>query len=243
MIEIFETEHYVFHFPRNSLAAQDIRSIAETQEKGYEKICGLLQISFTHKISYWLYDSPQLIGDVFCDGVPCNGLSIVDDSDESIGRRSSLTGLEEDSFAVEPYSVHAVYEEQIKCIGEHEDTHIISAQLCNPKSAFLAEGLAMFMDGKWWGTDNKAWAVKDAQEGTLISTDEAIVLSEDDFYDLEWVKTYPVAGAWTDYIIGAYGVDKYKEFYCSKEYSESAKAVFGRTLRELHQEFVRWLDR
>ena len=35
MIEIFETEHYVFHFPRNSLAAQDIRSIAETQEKGY----------------------------------------------------------------------------------------------------------------------------------------------------------------------------------------------------------------
>ncbi len=85
--------------------------------------------------------------------------------------------------------------------------------------------------------------MKDAQEGTLISTDEAIVLSEDDFYDLEWVKTYPVAGAWTDYIIGAYGIDKYKEFYCSKEYSESAKAVFGRTLRELHQEFVRWLDR
>lgn len=75
MIEIFETEHYVFHFPRNSLAAQDIRSIAETQEKGYEKICGLLQISFMHKISYWLYDSPQLIGDVFCDGISCNGIS------------------------------------------------------------------------------------------------------------------------------------------------------------------------
>ena len=46
----------------------------------------------------------------------------------------------------------------------------------------------MFMDGKWWGTDNKAWAVKDAQEGTLISTDEAIVLSEDDFYDFLCTK-------------------------------------------------------
>ncbi len=40
-----------------------------------------------------------------------------------------------------------------------------------------------------------------------------------------------------------YGIDKYKEFYCCKEYSESAKAVFGRTLKELHQEFVRWLVR
>ena len=51
-----------------------------------------------HKISYWLYDSPQLIGDVFYDGIPCNGISIVDDTDEDIGRHSSLTGLEEDSL-------------------------------------------------------------------------------------------------------------------------------------------------
>lgn len=103
MIEIFETEHYVFHFPRNSLAAQDIRSIAETQEKGYEKICGLLQISFTHKISYWLYDSPQLIGDVFYDGIPCNGLSgggachvhgreMVGDRQQSLGREGCTRG-------------------------------------------------------------------------------------------------------------------------------------------------------
>ena len=242
MLEKYETEHYVFHFPRNSLAAQDISSIAETQEKGYDKICGLLRISYKHKINYWLYDSPQIIGDLFCDGTPCNGLAILDDSDGDIGRRVSLTGSEEDSFVVELNSVHAVYEEQIKCIGEHEDTHIISAQLCNPKSAFLAEGLAMFMDGKWWGTDNRVWAEKDLREGTLILTDTAICLDKDDFYELEWVKTYPIAGAWTEYVINAYGIDKYKQFYCNNDYSRGAKEVFGRTLQEIHQEFIGWLE-
>jgi hypothetical protein len=37
MLERFETEHYVFHFPRNSLAAKDILSIAETQGKDFRE--------------------------------------------------------------------------------------------------------------------------------------------------------------------------------------------------------------
>lgn len=242
MICSFETTHYVFHFLQSSLAAHDIAYISETQESCYEKICGLLNIRYAHKISYWLYDSSQVIGNIFFDGSPCNGVAITTDSDEDIGRMVSLTGRDEDRFVVEPYSVHAVYEERIKCIGEHEDTHVIAAQLYEPESAFLTEGLAMFMDGKWWGTANKSWAKDYSHKEELLSTADVMCLDEDGFYALESSKTYPVAGAWTEYVIGCYGVEKYKEFYCSKDYRKSAEKIFGRTLQEIHEDFVRWLS-
>ena len=49
----------IFHYLENSLAARDIETIAAEQERCYEKICGLLNIQFQRKISYWLYGSPD----------------------------------------------------------------------------------------------------------------------------------------------------------------------------------------
>lgn len=65
MIVVYETEHYVFHFLKNSLAERDILQISEYQEQCYDKICGCLGITYWKKIGYWLYNSAQLIGDIF----------------------------------------------------------------------------------------------------------------------------------------------------------------------------------
>ncbi len=44
MICCHETEHYVFHYLENSIAARDIETIAAEQERCYEKICRLLNM-------------------------------------------------------------------------------------------------------------------------------------------------------------------------------------------------------
>lgn len=241
MILTYKTSHYIFHYLSNSIAEHDITQIAECQEKCFEKICSTLNITYDHKISYWLYNSPKIIGDIFFNCSPCNGLSITSADDEDVGRKVSLSGNSDNEFIVEPYSVHAVYEENIKCIGEHEDTHIISAQLCEPRSAFLCEGLAMFMEGKWWGADNKAWAKYYLVSRELFPTSELICFDEDDFYKGDSSKTYPVAGAWTEYVFERYGVDKYKQFYCAKDYTREAMDIFGASLDQIHESFVPWL--
>ena len=242
MIVTYETEHYIFHFLKNSMAEHDIIEIAEYQEQCHKKICECLGITYQRKIGYWLYDSPQLIGDIFFEGVPCNGLSITNTEGKDIGRIVSLSGNRDDEFMIEPYSVHAVYEENIKCIGEHEDTHVISAQLFEPCSAFLCEGLAMFMDGKWWGIENKIWTKYYQDIGELYQINELINCDEDDFYDLECGKAYPIAGAWTEFMFERYGAEKYLQFYCCNENSQSADTIFGKSLSRIQRDFENWLS-
>ena len=242
MICCYETEHYVFHFLENSLAARDIGTIAAEQEKSYEKICGLLNVRFPRKINYWLYESPDVVGRYFCDGEPCNGLAIDSETGGEIGTVASLSGKDEDRFTVEPFSVHAVYEERIKCIGEHEDTHVIMSQICpEPVSSFLAEGIAMFMDGTWWGRENRLWAREFRENGELIDTAEVICIDQDQFYDMESAKTYPVGGAWTEFIAERFGMDKFLRLYCSENPDRDAKEIFGKSLSELHEMFAEWL--
>lgn len=242
MICCHETEHYVFHYLENSLAARDIETIAAEQERCYEKICRLLNIQYQRKISYWLYGSPDVIGGYFWDGEPCNGLAFDSETGDDIGTVVSLSGKDEDRFTVEPFSVHAVYEERIKCLGEHEDTHIIMSQLCpEPESMFLVEGIAMFMDGKWWGRENRLWAQEYRKNGELINTAEVICMDEDQFYDLESAKTYPVGGAYTEFIAERFGMDKFLKLYCSGNPDRDAEEIIGKSLSELHELFAEWL--
>ena len=146
MIKAVESEHYIFHFLEGSLAERDIEKIAAEQERCFAKICSFLEVEYPRKISYWLYDSPQVIGDIFWDGEWCCGLSLTDANSSDVGRQVSLSGDSDNLFTVPPYSVHAAYEENAKCTGEHEDTHVIATMLCEPKADFLSEGLELFVD-------------------------------------------------------------------------------------------------
>lgn len=49
----FETENYIFHFEENSLAARDIKKIAEYQEKCYKYLCSVLKVNPNFKIQFF----------------------------------------------------------------------------------------------------------------------------------------------------------------------------------------------
>ena len=134
--ETFISAHYIFHYAAGSAAEKDILFIAKEQEKCFSKICRTLEIDYIEKINYYLTDSPLEIGRVIWDeDAPCNGCALC-------GRNK----------------IYATYNDDIKCIGSHEDTHLISFLINFPESDFLVEGLAMYMDGSWCGVPNEDWA-------------------------------------------------------------------------------------
>jgi len=242
MLAQYETEHYVFNYIKGSLAEKDILEISCTQEKCFDKICSILKIVYPRKISYWFYSSPEVLGGYLCDGNSCNGLSITDDVCDDIGTKISLDGSEENSFIVPPYSIHAVYEERIKCIGEHEDTHVIAAQINEPSSDFLCEGLAMFMDGKWWGEPNKYWVKQFCQENICPKPSELIDISEDKFWSIETRISYPLAGAWVDFFINEFGIDVFWNVYSqNSEYIKIIERETGKAIEQIDAKFFEWM--
>lgn len=244
MIVQYETEHYIFNYIKGGLAEKDILEISRIQERCFDKICGILKIKYLRKISYWFYSSPEVLGRYLCDGNACNGLSITDNNCADIGIKISLDGSEENSFIVQPYSIHAVYEKQIKCIGEHEDTHMIAAQINEPSSDFLCEGLAMFMDGKWWGKPNKYWVEQFCQEKICPKPSEMIKLSEDEFWEIEARISYPLAGAWAEFFITEYGTDKFLNVYSHRsEYIKQIEKETGNTIGQIDEKFFYWVLR
>lgn len=243
MIVQYETEHYVFNYIKGTLAEIDIFKIARTQEKCFHKICSTLKIEYPRKISYWFYSSPEVLGEYLCDGNPCNGLSITDDVCDDIGTKISLDGSEENSFIVPPYSIHAVYEDRIKCIGEHEDTHIIAAHINEPSSDFLCEGLAMFIEGKWWGKPNKYRVEQLCQEKLCPKPSELIDVSADEFWGIETRISYPLAGAWVEFFVAEYGIDEFLNVYSrSSEYIKEIEKETDNTIERIDEKFFNWVS-
>ena len=215
MFQEYKTEHYVFHYHKNTLAEKDIKKIATAQESGFAYICACLNVNFEEQIHYWLCENADEVGHIleekFGDNSPCNGCCI------------SYT------------EILAVYNEDVKCIGLHEDAHLVSYKVNIPESVFLREGLAMFFDRVWWGIDNQAWVVHYWKNSKLPSICE--LLNDDCFYEHKDCMTYPVAGAFTLYLVARYGKENYLEFYKTND----AEKVFGKDLADIEKEFCQYI--
>ncbi len=218
----FCSEHYAFHYKPGSFAAQNIGSVAEEQERCFRKITELLRIPFRDTIQYFLTESPEengrIIEELFGEFSPGNG------------------------FAIGPRSVFAVYSEQIRCIGAHEDTHLISYAYCDPTSAFLSEGLAMFMDGEWWGKPNTEWVKAFLRDGSYRSV---FALADDEtFWNAPCEISYPIAGAFTAFLIERLGAEVFLEqIYKPKApLAEKAAHVFGEPPEAIETAFTDWIE-
>ena len=215
--ETYASEHYLFHFQPGSLAEKEIAMIAQNQEHCFYEICAVLQIDYQAKIHYYFAASPLEIGRVFWeDGTPCNGVALC-------GRDQA--------------KIYAVYNETAKCIGSHEDTHLISFQINYPKSDFIVEGLAMFMDKFWWGIPNNVWAAYYKERHPEIAV---LKLLDNDIFAKEGCQiTYPVAGAFTTYLIDTFGIEKYLNLYKYKEadYEEIFMLIFENAFAEIEASF------
>lgn len=219
--EVYISDHYIFHYCAGSVAEKDIKLIAETQEKCFRKICSTLKIDYTEKINYYLTESPLEIGRVIWDEeAPCNGCALC-------GRNK----------------VYATYNDSIKCIGSHEDTHLISYLMNFPESDFVVEGLAMCMDGFWWGVPNEIWAAYYQMKHENLSVKD--FFDNDIFADFGCAVTYPIAGAFTKYLIDSFGMDQYIELYkyTAKEYETIMQSIFHTSFEDIVEQFWHEMSR
>lgn len=213
--ETYVTEHYVFHYQVGTLAEKEIKEIAQVQERAFSKICGVLEVRYPKRIHYYFADSPAEIGSIFWgEGVSCNGCAVCGDN-----------------------KIYAVYSEDIKCIGEHEDTHLISYLIGDPASSFLSEGLAMYFHANWWGVPNEEWAAYYKENYPKISVEG--LLDNDQFSECGEATTYPIAGAFTKFLIDTYGINPYIELYkyAGHEYNKIVKEIYHISLQEIERSF------
>lgn len=217
-----ETEHYIFHYAHGSKAEQDIEHIAAVQEASYKQITTMLGVSMKEKLHYYLYNSREEVGKEnerrFGDYFPVNGCTVSENE------------------------ILAVYNEDIQCIGAHEDTHLLMFTLGRPRSSFLEEGIACAMDVLWWGLDNNAWVAYFRKKQLCPSVTELLYLPQEDFYAVEDRIAYPLAGSFASYLLMRFGKDAFRQFYLAEDYSVAAKNVLGLSLRELEEDFFQYVD-
>lgn len=208
----FESEHYIFNYHVNTKAEQDIAEIARYQEACFRYICGVLKVTPEFKIEYFLCDSPEEVGHIYGDDEPCNG------------------------FAVMPNTIYAVYNEKVQCIGFHEDAHIISYTVNRPDCPAIREGLAMYFDRKWWGIQNLDWTGYYRKIGQYIPVDK--MLDKEFFFDQDCTITYPIMGAFTDWLIATFGIERYMRFYKQQNMASAMVEVYHKTPEELNRAFT-----
>ncbi len=221
------TDHYVFHYAEHSTAERDIIQISSLQEECYSFISQCLGTEANGKIHYHFYETPEEVGSQYAavhdndDDEPCNGFALP----ESMSR----DGLNH---------IYAVYSDRVKCIGFHEDAHIISYSLGRPVSKFIREGLAMFFDRYWWGIDNYSWTRWYLEQGKMPSVN--VLFQNESFNAYDDTTVYPIAGAFTSYLIERYGMELYIEFYklCKDNAEHACEAVFSVPLAEMEMRFT-----
>ena len=212
-----ETAHYIFHYNENSKVEQDINEITAYQEECFEHICSVLKVVPQFKLEYYLCNSPEEVGR-FCgelcgDYEPCNG------------------------FADSPNKIYAVYNEEIQCIGFHEDAHLISYIINRPECVAIREGLAMYFDKTWWGVSNQVWTGYFLKTGRYISVVK--LLDDAIFYSGDCAITYPIMGAFTDWLIKTYGIEKYIQFYKCCDVKSGINQQYDKTVEQLEKSFIK----
>lgn len=210
-----ETAHYIFHYGADTKAERDIARIAACQESCFRYICGVLGAAPAFKIEYFLCDSPEEVGRIYGDDEPCNG------------------------FAAPPDKIYAVYNERVQCVGFHEDAHLISYTIHHPPCPAVTEGLAMYFDRKWWGIHNMDWTGHYLKTGRYIGIDR--LLNRENFFSQDCGITYPIVGAFTDWLIATYGVGRYLEMYRQSDMAEAMLRVYQKTPEELNAAFVDYM--
>lgn len=183
------------------LSDEYLKDIIMEYEKSYKFFEDFFNKKIDFKLKLFVYEKPEDVGIAYGDNEPCNG------------------------FAREPNELHFVYNEKIKCIGNHELAHILSySYMGKPESTFIREGFAEFTEDYWgnmidgeivrkphyeWAKlyfkSNKNFSIKDILFNSKRFHEE--VNKDGCFY------TYPIAGAFTKFLVEKYGKETYLDFY------------------------------
>ena len=215
--QVYRSEHYLFCCKPDSYAAGEMEKIMRIQEESYARIVRFLGVEPDFPIRYVLCENSEDVGRAYGDNEPCNG------------------------FAELPDTVFAVYSERVQCIGPHEDTHLIAALRARPDSVFLREGLAMYMDQTWWGRPNAVWTREFLCSGRYVSIEK--LLDNDSFWENPDEITYPLAGAFTLWMIRQLGRQRYLEavYVTGNQACGAIENAFGMPVAQVEQLFCGWV--
>lgn len=188
-----DSTHYRFYFFEESLAEREIENIVATQEAAFQQILDFLEILPPEKqIVYYLYPDAETKRNLM--GSSWFAQSIYND-----------------------FSVHALYTEEHRVIGPHEDTHLLSLSF-GLSIGFLQEGLAERMVGHdWFGNSFKDTVLEALADehfifsSDLLTTHKAWLDTEEEYAR----QYYALAALFSDYLIAMYGKEKYFELYTS----------------------------
>lgn len=181
------TAHYVLHFRPGTAAARDIDRIAAIQEDSYARITSALGCAPDYPLHCVLCCSPEEIGELVGDHIPCH------------------------ACAIEPDTIYATYNDCDQCIGPHEDTHLIACCIACQENGLLSEGLAQHTEGCWHGKLNAEWVKRFLADGRYVPVDE---LAKDEvFWALPPDVAYPMAGAFVSFLVDREGMAGFLQRY------------------------------
>ncbi len=186
-----ESPHYRSHYVAGSLAEKEIDYIVETQEKACVDILDFLNLPAPERsISYYFYPDADTKKRLM--GNPWFAQSVYAD-----------------------FAVHALYTEEHRIIGPHEDMHLLSLPL-GLAVGFIQEGLAERMVGHDWFGNSFTGTVREAMSDQhftfspdLLVSHQAWLDTPDDFAR----QYYALAALFSDYLITRFGKEAYFKFY------------------------------
>jgi len=194
-----KSTHYIFSFTKGSLAEKDIQFITSRQEKCRSTFLEVFNVESRLTIKYYLFTTALECGKQY--RLLHKAEYSDKDPDEEVNGYTSY-----------PDKIFATYNDTIKCIGYHEDVHLLMAeQYGNLKSCFVKEGIATFFDREWWGIDNQYWAKFIIDNGIIKDIEN--LYDNEAFFKYKCMYTYPIAGAFTEWFIKKIGIDEYKKYY------------------------------
>lgn len=188
---IKESAHYIFHYFLDSVTYLGIDEVEKIQEESFNNIISLLKVNEPKvKIKYYFYPSREIKKDLMGDDIYAQAI-------------------------YKDFSIHVLYTDKIKPIGEHEDTHLLSLPL-GQATGFFAEGLAEYLslERLLIGRKKIDW-FKDSKD-KIISIENMVSHSD-------WINNtpdddnlayyYSFVGFFVKKMIEDFGIDNFKDFY------------------------------
>ncbi len=205
-------DHHDFHYVSGGEAADDMSLLGDWQDTRYRAILATLDMeALDEPIQAYLYPDNATKGEI---------------TGSSGNAHANVTNLE----------VHMVYSASVHAVGAHEDVHVLAWQLWGDTSyTLMGEGLAVMVDGDWWGEPLSDWMVEFQLEGTLPPLRELI----DDFWGTDDTITYPVAGHFVDFLITGWGVETVRTLYLAEDLEQAFEDELGMDVAALEEA---WLE-
>ena len=222
-----ESTHYIFHYFPQSVAEQDIKVIEKRQEEAFAKIIKFLQVAEpAEKIIYYFYPDPET--------------------------KKELMGDDWYAQAIyQDFTVHVLYTETDKPLGEHEDTHLLSLPWGLSVGLFQ-EGLAEYLVGHGWHGENHDDLVRDGLDRNIFPPVKELLehkkwLALDDSNAL---YNYAFVASFTKFLIENYGRDKFEQVYrltsrdkTKEENGEVFLEIYGEPIEKIEENFKKYLNK